>query len=178
MTPISEKLLKEQGWLSLQYTWAKDNKILRNDNGEWKLNGRKIKYMEQIDNEKINEKRYHLSFSELIDRLQLCQLKENHGKDFAQEIKDIVHDIQLFIDSGVVVGAEMIRAIIALTQVNTFIWTNEDNARKGTPENNNLWFTHQLNANRSEIKAHMQEMIGGRTDKKLNYLEGVWKISW
>lgn len=125
------------------------------------------------------ERKYHLSFSELLDRLQLCQLKENHGGEYAHEIKDIMHDIQLLIDQGdVLVDSKMVRAIIALTQVNAFIWMNEDNARKGTSENNNLWFTHQLNSNRSQIKTRIEEMIGGRPDSKLNYMEGVWKISW
>lgn len=121
---------------------------------------------------------YRHSFSELIDRLMLCQLKENHGGDYKQEIKDILHDIQEHIDNGTVVGAEMIRAIIVLTQSNSFIWQNEDNAREGSPDNNKLFYTHQLNANRSEAKAQIEMMINGRLDKKLNYLSGIWKISW
>lgn len=125
------------------------------------------------------ERKYYHNFSELLDRLMLCQLKENHGGNYAQEIKDIMHDIDSIIeDAGFKVDGKMIRAIIALTQINSFIWQNESSARDGSPENNNLWFTHQLNANRSECKAVIEESIGGRTDKKLNYLDGVWKISW
>jgi hypothetical protein len=126
----------------------------------------------------MNVRKYNYSFSELLDKLQLCQLKSNHGADTGQEIKGLCHDIQLMIDEGVVVDAAMVRAIIVLTQINSFVWMNEDNARKGTPENNNLWFTHQLNANRSEAKAYIEEKIGGRPDRKLNYLDGVWKINW
>lgn len=126
----------------------------------------------------MSQRKYFMSFSELIDKLHLCQLKENHGGNYANEIKDILHDIQVMIDEGVVVDAELIRAIIVLAQSNSFIWINEDNARNGTPENNNLWFTHQLNANRSEAKAVIETKVGGRADKKLNYMEGVWKISW
>lgn len=122
---------------------------------------------------------YNFTFSELLDKLMLSQLKESHGGNYAQEIRDIMHDIQLYIDKGAVeINSEMIRAIIVLTQVNAFIWQNEANARNGTPENNNLWFTHQLNANRSETRAHIEEMFGGKPDRKLNYLDGVWKISW
>lgn len=125
------------------------------------------------------ERIYNYSFSELLDKLMLCQLKENHGGQYALEIKEILHDIQLIIDKHPIeVTSEMIRAIIALTQINAFIWQNESNARSGTPENNNLWFTHQLNANRSEARAEIEQMIGGRVDKKLNYLDGIWKISW
>ncbi len=124
-------------------------------------------------------RKYNYSFSELLDKLMLCQLKENHGGVYASEIKDILHDISLYIEKGVVnVDAEMIRAIIVLTQINSFIWMNEANARSGTPEDNNLWFTHQLNANRSEARAVIEEMFGGKPDRKLNYLDGIWKISW
>lgn len=127
----------------------------------------------------MEKRKYHLSFAELIDRLMLCQLKESHGGRYAEEIKDILHDIDLVIqEEGIVLDASYIRAIIVLTQANSFIWTNEDNARKGTPENNNLYFTHQLNATRSEAKAYLQERHGGRTDKKLNYISGAWTISW
>lgn len=124
------------------------------------------------------ERRYKHSFSELLDRLMLCQLKQSHGGEYTQEISDIMHDLQLMINEGIVVGAEMIRAIIVLTQANSFIWQNEDMARKGTPENNNLYFTHQLNATRSESKTVIENRIGGRPDKKLNYLPGAWDIKW
>lgn len=124
------------------------------------------------------ERRYKHSFSELLDKLMLCQLKQSHGGEYTQEISDIMNDIDIMIAEGIPVGSEMIRAIIVLTQANSFIWQNEDMARKGTPENNNLYFTHQLNATRSESKSVIEKMIGGRTDEKLNYLSGAWKISW
>lgn len=126
----------------------------------------------------MSKLKYHLSFAELLDRLMLCQLKENHGADYKQEIRDIMNDIDFHLNSGVSVDAKLLRALIVLTQSNSFIWTNEDNARNGTPENNNLWFTHQLNANRSEAKAQIQALIGGRKDEKLNYMNSIWKISW
>lgn len=124
------------------------------------------------------ERRYKHSFSELLDKLMLCQLKESHGGDYTQEISDIMHDIDLMIDEGVVVKSQLLRALIVLTQANSFIWGNEDAARNGTPENNNLYFTHQLNATRSEAKTVVEKLIGGRTDEKLNYLPGAWKIKW
>jgi len=127
----------------------------------------------------MSDRKVNLSFSELLEKLMLCQLKENHGGNYAQEIKDVIHDIQLYIDKGVVtIDGKMIRAIIALAQINSFIWQNEDNARNGTPENNNLWFTHQLNANRSEARAVIENMFGGKPDPKLNYMGSIWNISW
>lgn len=124
------------------------------------------------------ERKYNYSFAELCDRLHVCQMKENLGGNYADEISDIKHDIDMMIDEGIVIDAEIIRAIIALTQSNTAIWINEDNARKGTPENNNLWYTHQLNATRSSCKNRIQDLIGGRLDTKINYMGSIWKISW
>lgn len=124
------------------------------------------------------ERRYKHSFSELLDRLMLCQLKQSHGGDYSEEIRDIMHDIDIMIDEGIVVKSDLLRAVIVLTQANSFIWQNEDSARKGTPENNNLYLTHQLNATRSEAKTVIEKRIGGRTDEKLNYLPGAWGIKW
>lgn len=48
------------------------------------------------------ERRYLPTLSELIDRLSISQLKEvklpEHKAEYAQEIDDIVHDIQLILD--------------------------------------------------------------------------------
>ena len=56
-------------------------------------------------------RKYLPTLSELIDRLSIAQLKEvfiqEHKEEYAQEIKDIMHDINL---EGI--DAEMIRAVI------------------------------------------------------------------
>ena len=45
------------------------------------------------------DRKYLPTLSELIDRLSIVQLKEvfitDHKEEYAQEIKDIVHDIDL-----------------------------------------------------------------------------------
>ena len=50
----------------------------------------------------MNDRKYLPTLSELIDRLSIAQLKEvfikDHKKEYAQEIKDIVNDIQLTLD--------------------------------------------------------------------------------
>ena len=50
----------------------------------------------------MKQRRYIQTLSELIDRLSIVQLKEvfitEHKKEYAQEIEDIVHDIQLILD--------------------------------------------------------------------------------
>ena len=47
----------------------------------------------------MGERRYLPTLAELIDRLSIAQLKEvfitEHKEEYAQEIADIVHDIQL-----------------------------------------------------------------------------------
>lgn len=129
---------------------------------------------------------YNLSFAELVDRLCLVQMKQNYGGDYSDEMKDVLHDIDLLIKEGVKIDADMVRAIVVMVQANVEIWLNEDNERKGLIEEfpnweqkyKNILRTHKLNSTRSEAKARVQELIGGRTDKKLNYHNGEWKISW
>ena len=75
-------------------------------------------------------RKYLPTLSELVDRLSITQLKEvfipEHKEEYAQEIKDIMHDINL---EGV--DAELIRSVVVLSQMNLHIWHNESNYRKG-----------------------------------------------
>ena len=81
------------------------------------------------------ERKYLPTLSELVDRLSIAQLKEvfisDHKDEYAQEIKDIVHDIDLLLPESEGVDGEMIRAIVVLSQMNLHIWHNESNYRKG-----------------------------------------------
>ena len=49
-------------------------------------------------------RKYLPTFSELIDRLSIAQLKEvfipEHKTEYAEEISDIIHDINLIIEDG------------------------------------------------------------------------------
>ena len=78
-------------------------------------------------------RKYLPTLSELIDRLSIVQLKEvfipEHKKEYAQEISDICHDIQIILDKSEDVSAETIRAIVVLSQMNLHIWHNESNYR-------------------------------------------------
>lgn len=132
--------------------------------------------------------RYNLSFAEKIDRLNICQSKESYsGTDkYANEIKDILHDIQVDLDNGVAITSDMIRAIVVLTQSNLAIWLGEDDIRKGESTKTDkeiadaLKQTHLLNGTRSLSKTRIQNLIGGRTDDKINCLaaNSAWKINW
>ena len=134
-------------------------------------------------------RKYLPTLSELIDRLSIVQLKEvfipENKKEYAQEIKDIVHDIdQILLDEKLpnnVIDAETIRAIIVLSQMNLHIWHNESNYRKGIEDGNNLELTHGLNGIRNIAKNKVQEKVGGRKDYKVDCLAADfkdWKISW
>ena len=131
-------------------------------------------------------RKYLPTLSELIDRLSIAQLKEvfisEHRKEYSQEIKDILHDIQICLDSaGEPVGAEVIRAIVVLSQMNLHIWHNESNYRKGIRDGNNLELTHGLNGIRNTSKNKIQEICGGRKDYKIDCLAADfkdWEISW
>jgi hypothetical protein len=131
-------------------------------------------------------RKYLPTLSELIDRLSIVQLKEvfisNHKTEYAEEIKDIVHDIQAHIDeNNTKLTAETIRAIIVLSQMNLHIWHNESNYRKGIKDGNNLELTHGINGIRNTAKNKIQEVVGGRKDYKIDCLAAEfkdWEISW
>ena len=132
------------------------------------------------------KRKYLPTISELIDRLSIAQLKEvfipNHKKEYIKEISDIVHDIQLIIDEDkIVLNAEQLRAIIVCSQMNTHIWYNESNVRKGIVSSNMLSLTHGLNGIRNTSKNKIQEVIGGRTDYKIDCIAADfkdWEVSW
>lgn len=125
-------------------------------------------------------RRYQLTVAELIDRLTILQLKEvflpENKESYAQEIADIVQDLN---HEGV--SGELIRDIIVLAQMNLHIWHNEAEARKGNPDDNNLWLTHGLNGIRSTARNRIAYRLGERQDLKVDCLAEDfkdWEISW
>ena len=134
----------------------------------------------------MSERKYLPTLAELVDRLSISQLKEvfitEHKEEYAQEIKDILHDIQLILKEGKEpITAETIRAIVVLSQMNLHIWHNESNYRKGIRDGNNLELTHGLNGIRNTAKNKIQEIVGGRKDYKIDCLAAEfkdWEISW
>jgi len=135
---------------------------------------------------KMSQQRKYLpTLSELCDRLSIAQLKEvfipEHKVEYAQEISDICHDIQLILnESPSSVNAETIRAIVVLSQMNLHIWHNESQVRAGTGDGD-LALTHGLNGLRNVAKNKIQEINGGRKDYKIDCLAADfkdWEISW
>lgn len=120
----------------------------------------------------MSERKYLPTLSELIDRLSIVQLKEvfitEHKKEYSNEIKDILHDINLILNETKQIDAEFFRDLIILAQMNLHIWHNESNFRKGIKDGNNLELTHGLNGIRNIAKNKIQEKFGGRKDYKID----------
>lgn len=136
--------------------------------------------------QKTAQRKYLPTLSELIDRLSIVQLKEvfipDHKAEYSDEIKSIVHDIQMFLDESTEpLTADTIRAIVVLAQMNLHIWHNESNYRRGIKDGNNLELTHGINGIRNTAKNKIQEVMGGRKDYKIDCLAAEfkdWEISW
>ena len=133
----------------------------------------------------MSERKYLPTLAELVDRLSIAQLKEvfitEHKEEYAQEIKDIVHDIDLILnDEDVKLSGKDVRAIVVLSQMNLHIWHNETKYRAGGGDGN-LGLTHGLNGIRNTAKNIIQENIGGRKDYKVDCIAAEfkdWEISW
>jgi predicted oxidoreductase (fatty acid repression mutant protein) len=131
-------------------------------------------------------RKYLPTLSELIDRLTIIQLKEvfitDHKSEYAEEIKNILSDIQTIIEEeDIKFDSDLVRAIVVLSQMNLHIWHNESNYRKGIKDGNNLELTHGLNGIRNTAKNKIQEVVGGRKDYKIDCLAADfkdWEISW
>ena len=123
------------------------------------------------------------SFSELIDRLSIHQLKEvflkEHKDKYAREMQDIVHDLDLIIkEKDVKMTGDLIRCVIALAEINTHIWYNESNVRKGEEQNFHLLaLTHGLNGIRCRIGNQILELINdlSRQEWKTDCLAAEFK---
>ena len=130
-------------------------------------------------------RKYLPTLAELVDRLSIVQLKEvfitEHKEEYAKEISDIVHDIDMILqDENVQLSGKDVRAIIVLSQMNLHIWHNETQYRAGTGDGN-LGLTHGLNGIRNTAKNMIQENVGGRKDYKIDCIAAEfkdWEVSW
>jgi len=130
-------------------------------------------------------RKYLPTLGELIDRLSIVQLKEvkipKHKEEYAKEISEIVHDISEILKEKPSVDGDFIRAVVVVSQINTHIWYNEDNARSGDDTGNQLMLTHGLNGIRNTAKNKIQELDGGRKDYKIDCIADEfndWEVSW
>ena len=133
----------------------------------------------------MSKRKYLPTLAELVDRLSIAQLKEvfitEHKEEYAQEISDIVHDIDLILnDENVRLSGKDVRAIVVLSQMNLHIWHNETKYRAGTGDGN-LGLTHGLNGIRNTAKNMIQENVCGRKHYKIDCIAAEfkdWEVSW
>jgi hypothetical protein len=128
-------------------------------------------------------------FAELVDRLSINQLKEvfipEHKDKYNNDMDNIVLDLDSMIqESDWKINGDIIRAIIALSQINAHIWYNESKVRKGESQDLNLLkLTHGLNGIRSNLQNYILDALnsGDRKDWKTDCLAAEfndWKISF
>jgi len=135
---------------------------------------------------KSKQRKFLPTLGELIDRLSIHQLKEvfipENKDNYAQEMHDIVHDIDLILkENDITLDADIIRAIIVLSQMNAHIWYNESQVRKGEKGTDNLMLTHGLNGIRNTAINKIMEVVGGRKDYKIDCIASDfkdWEVSW
>ena len=135
---------------------------------------------------KSKERKFLPTLGELIDRLSIHQLKEvfipENKKNYAEEMNDIVHDIDLILkEKDVNLDGDIIRAIVVLSQMNAHIWYNESQVRKGEKGTDNLMLTHGLNGIRNTAINKIMEVVGGRKDYKIDCIASDfkdWDVSW
>jgi hypothetical protein len=124
----------------------------------------------------MKERKYLPTFAELADRLTISQMKEwkipEHREEYTREINDILHDIDACLDEQPLqLNANLVRDLIVLAHMNSHIWFNESNFRKGIKDGNDLELTHGLNGIRNTAKNRIQSEIGGRKDYKVDNVE-------
>lgn len=119
----------------------------------------------------LQQRAYNLSFGELVDKLSITSQKEifipEHRDVYTQQINEIIHDLDIICaKEELSIDGRFIRAIIVLTQMNTWIWENEKNRRNNIEDGNDLSLTHSLNTCRTMAFSLLSQMIGDRGEYK------------
>lgn len=109
--------------------------------------------------EELMTKNIKFNNAELIDKLIVMQLKQvinnKNYKEFEKGISTLVKQINLNIvqTEKKIFSAELIGLLIALSQINTFIWLTRDKIKNSNKElSKNIKVSHQLNALRNKAK--------------------------
>ena len=133
-------------------------------------------------------KNIKFSNSELIDKLIVCQIKQvinnkNH-REYEKGISSIIREIDSNIKNKKInIDSKFINLIIALSQINTFIWLLRDKVRESNKNlDYNIKLSHQLNALRNKVKNTLITYLDGgkESQKKTNINKEdlkVWKYS-
>ena len=129
------------------------------------------------------DRKWMPTFSELIDRLSIHQLKEvkipENKSTYASEMADIVHDLnQIILEKNIDCTGELIQAIVVVSQINAHIWYNESKVRNGEDQDVGLLkLTHGLNGLRNNCMNLIKSMTGdeNRKDFKTDCLAADFK---
>ncbi len=122
------------------------------------------------------DRKYNLTFGQLIDRLCIVTLKsikiKENKQTYEQEAQEIMHDLDLISkQKKIVLTGQMVRAILVNAIANETIWNNESEARKGGKDQDKLLkFTHSVNGVRNNAVNVISQEIGERKDLKLDCL--------
>jgi hypothetical protein len=125
----------------------------------------------------MSERRYNLTFAELLDRLSIVQLKAirtPYKEQYEGERVDIEHDLDLLMKDRSFTAYD-IRCFMLLMHVNTVIWDNESFVREGknlgvAETAQRLRFTHTLNGVRNQIKNVLNVPFDQRQEAKADCL--------
>lgn len=129
-----------------------------------------------------SERKYKLSFGELIERITINQLREmlidGDTSSYAKSIDDLEHDIEMtLVDKKIDVSSKLIRLIIITAELNTLIWIYKDKMQEN-PDKYDYYLkkSHQLNGLRNRIKNKINWVIDGNklevTNVETDGLEG------
>lgn len=133
------------------------------------------------------ERKYLPTLADLVDTLSIDQIKEiklKNKQSYALEMKKISHDIDVLVSQKQIkLSGRLIRIIIAIAQVNVFIWNNKDKMQENPEQYNDLLkLAHQLNGVRNRMKNFLLEISDDvepsrkRTNVETDGLLG-WEIS-
>ena len=129
---------------------------------------------------------FNFTFVELVDKLTIDQIKEvllseKESKNYASEMKQLEHDIDLIISKKEIkISGEFIRMMVLLAQVNLHVWYIKDRMID-EPDNYTelLRFAQELNGIRNHIKNLILEEAKEATPPTkratfLNYNSNEW----
>lgn len=127
---------------------------------------------------------YMPTFSQLCDRLAICNLKSIKIKGNKEEYEKECHEIMMDLDEiakekniPIKEFGQFIRAMQINQLINEVIWQNESSVRDGDKNiskeiiADKLQFTHSLNRVRNQAMNVISNILGERKDLKLDYMD-------
>lgn len=115
--------------------------------------------------------------AELIDKLSVTQIKQLKNTNECEKLEEGVQaimnelDESYFHSSEIILSGELVNILIAIAQINTFIWLYRDKINESNEElDKNIKLSHQLNAIRNLAKNKLNFIFGknSEAEKKLN----------